>query len=184
MTQHTFPDFRGNDHPQNPNPMPPHGMSFNMGAPDPDSTIISNKRLKRTKRRWLWVIPGFLGGLLVGMVSNPEDAKAPTAITTLPSIEASTPGKVTPGVKKPAPPAVKTYMAQNGVYLVPDNVEPGTYRNGSTDTDLCAWMRLKGTGGDAEDIITGGFGPNQVVTIKKTDKAFKVTGCGPWVLVK
>lgn len=187
MTQHTFPDFRGNDHPQqyNPNPMPPEGMTFNMGVPDPDSTIISNKRLKRIRRRWLWAIPAAGVGLIIGLASGgSNEAKAPTSITTLPGTEVSTPaaGKVTPGAKKVSPP--RQFMKQDGVYLVPENVVPGTYRNGSTDTDLCAWARLKGTSGDVEDIITGGFGPNQVVTIKKTDKAFKVTGCGPWVLVK
>lgn len=185
MTQYTFPDFQGNDHPQeyNPNPMPPGGITYEMATPNPDSVIISRKTLKRIKRRWLWALPAFGLGLTIGLVSaGGNSAEAPTSITTLPGTQVSTPGNVTPGPKKVAPKA-KVFMVQDGIYLVPENVEPGTYRNGSTDTDLCGWARLKGTGGDAEDIITGGFGPNQVVTIKKTDKAFKVTGCGPWVLV-
>lgn len=181
MTQHTFPDFKGNDHP-NPNPMPPGGMTFQTAPPDPDSVIIARKTLKRIKRRWLWALPAFGLGLTIGLVSaGGNSAEAPTSITTLPGTQVSTPGNVTPGAKKVSPP--KQYMKQDGVYLVPENVEPGTYRNGSTDTTLCAWERLKGTSGDPDELITAGFGPNQVVTIKKTDKAFKVTGCGPWILV-
>lgn len=184
MTQHTFPDFRGNDHPPNPNPMPPEGMTFNLAPPPPDAVYISAKKLTKIRRRWLWSIPAFALGLVIGLASNGNKAEAPTSITTLPGTQVSTPanGKTTPGQKKIAP-QPKVFMAQDGVYLVPENIAPGTYRNGSENTDLCAWMRLKGTSGDVEDIITGGFGPNQVVTIKKTDKAFKVNDCGPWVMV-
>jgi hypothetical protein len=184
MTQQAFPNFQGNDHPQeyNPNPMPPGGMSFNMGAPDPDSTIIANKKLKKIRRRWLWALPAFFAGMAIGATINggSNEAKAPTSITTLPGSQVSTPGKVTPGAKKVSPP--RQFMKQDGVYLVPENIEPGTYRNGGTDTDLCAWVRLKDAG-DPDSIITAGFGPNQVVTVKSTDGAIKVTGCGPWVLV-
>jgi len=175
MTQHTFPDFRGND---NQNIIPPQPYE---APPPPMYTPPPTKK----HRRWLTILISCAIAAPIGYAigASADDTKAPTAITTLPNVQPSTPDKVTPGTKKVAPKA-KVFMAQDGVYLVPDNVEPGTYRNGGTDTDLCGWARLKGTSGDAEDIITGGFGPNQVVTIKKTDKAFKVTGCGPWVLVK
>lgn len=180
MTQHTFPNFKGNDHPQSP----PPNMQFTVPVPPSDAIYISAKKLGKIKRRWLWAIPAFFGGLTIGLVSGGgNSAEAPTSITTLPGTQVSTPGNVTPGTKKVAP-KPKVFMAQDGTYLVPSNIEPGTYRNGSTNTDLCTWQRLRGTSGDDSEMITAGFGPNQVVTIKSTDKAFKVSGCGPWVLVK
>lgn len=172
MTQHTFPDFKGNDHPQQVAPQPPRNWQPAEQYP------------RKKPRRWLTILISCAIAAPVGYAigaAGSSETKAPTSITTLPGTQVSTPGKVTPGAKKVSPP--KQYMKQDGVYLVPENVEPGTYRNGSTDTTLCAWERLKGTSGDPDELITAGFGPNQVVTIKKTDKAFKVTGCGPWVFV-
>lgn len=132
------------------------------------------------KRRRIWpIVLGlpvcFLIGLGIGAGISSDKTDNPPK--TLPTVGASTPAAHQPKSK------IKTYMAQDGTYLVGENIAPGTYRNGGEDTDLCVWERLKGTGGNAEDIITGGVGPNQVVTIAKTDRAFKVQGCGPWVAV-
>lgn len=165
----------------NPNPMPPEGMTVNMTPPTPDSVIISNKQLKKIKRRWLWALPAFGLGLAIGLASSSTPEAGP--VQTLPTLAPSTQGHVTPGQKKVAPkPKVTTFMPQDGTYLVGENIAPGTYRNGNEPS--CVWSRLKGTSGDFDDIITTGIGPNQVVTISKTDRAFQVSGCGGWVLVK
>lgn len=185
MTQYTFPDFKGNDHPQ--------------GGPRENLNARHLQWNPQTQQYEVWMPPkkpriglAWVGGLLIGgavgmmigLAAGGTSAEAPTSITTLPGTQVSTPatGKTTPGTKKVAP-KPKVFMAQDGVYLVPENVSPGTYRSGS-DATLCIWQRLKDTTGDPEAVITLGSGPNQVVTIKSTDRAFQVTNCGPWVLVK
>lgn len=184
MTQNTFPNFRGNDHPpqyNNPNPMPPGGMSFNTPVPNPDSVIVSRKKLKKIQRRWLWALPAFGLGLFMGLTAGPSKSEAP--VNVLPTLQPSTPANVTPGQKKVAPkPKVTTFMTADGIYLVGENIAPGTYRNGNEDG--CYWARLRDTKGDLDSIIANGVGPNQVITIAKTDRAIQVRGCGGWLIVK
>lgn len=166
----------------NPNPMPPEGMSFNMGAPDPNSTIIANKTLKRIKRRWLWVFPGLALGLAIGLASGPSKSEVPETLPTVAPSVLSTPppAKNGPATQKPA---AKTYMAQDGVYIVGENIVAGTYRAGS-DAEFCVWQRYS----DKEKTLSTkgtpiGSGPNQLMTVQKGDFSVEVQGCGPWVLV-
>ncbi|MEV0284315.1 MULTISPECIES: hypothetical protein [unclassified Kribbella] len=43
---------------------------------------------------------------------------------------------------------------------------------------------MKNTSGDFEAILANGNGANQVVTIKKSDKAFESARCAPWTKVR
>jgi hypothetical protein len=65
-------------------------------------------------------------------------------------------------------------------YQVGRDVQPRTYRTREPATG-CYWARLKGFGGDLEDIIANdnaeGFA---VVTIGKRDKGFETSGCPTW----
>lgn len=136
---------------------------------------------KSHKVRTFFLVTLIAGLGLVALVSclavlNSESTGSPESPETLP------PASSTPGPSKSAAPKVKTFMSQDGTYLVPENIEPGTYRNGNEPD--CYWARLKDTSGELEDIIVNGTGANQVVTIKKGDRAFQVTRCGAWVLVK
>jgi hypothetical protein len=72
-------------------------------------------------------------------------------------------------------------ISEDGVYLVGVDIKPGTYRNGN-EAD-CYWARLKNTDGDLDGIIANGNGGNQVITIKKTDKAFETRYCGAWTKI-
>jgi hypothetical protein len=58
------------------------------------------------------------------------------------------------------------------------DIKPGTYRNGNEGD--CYWARLRNTNGDLDSIIANGNGGNQVITIKRTDKAFETRYCGTW----
>ena len=78
---------------------------------------------------------------------------------------------------KVKPPPPEAAIAEDGIWLVGADVDPGTYR--STGGDDCYWARLSDTTG--EGIITNGLGANQVVTIVASDTAFETVGCGEWV---
>ena len=70
----------------------------------------------------------------------------------------------------------------DGTYLVGVDVEPGIYR--APGGSFCTWERLSGLGGEFDDIISMDFSENssQIVEIKTSDMAFKVSGCGTWEL--
>lgn len=136
---------------------------------------------KSHKVRTFFLVTMIAGLGIIALVSclavlNSEPIGSPGAPETLP------PASSTPGPSKAPGPKVKTFMAEDGIYLVPENIEPGTYRSGNSPD--CYSARLKGTSGELEDIITNNNGPNQVITVKKTDRAIQVRFCGPWVLVK
>jgi hypothetical protein len=81
----------------------------------------------------------------------------------------------------PKPAATKPPAAtiEEGEWAVPSEVKPGTYR--TTGGGNCYWERLKGFSGQFDDIIANGnpTGPARV-TIARTDKGFKTSGCDPW----
>ena len=67
----------------------------------------------------------------------------------------------------------------DGIWLVNAEVAPGLYA--AAGGDLCYWARLKGFGGDLDDILanaTGGKRP--VVEIGPNDVGFETSGCGEW----
>ncbi|GLH99093.1 hypothetical protein [Phytohabitans aurantiacus] len=97
--------------------------------------------------------------------ANPDIAEAPMA------------GPVQPGRdREPEPVTV------GGTLLVPTEIQPGTYQSTvPEDSDYCYWTRLRGTSGEADDIIAGDFvnpGERVTVTISEDDAAFFHTGCG------
>ena len=73
-------------------------------------------------------------------------------------------------------------VAQEGTLEVGKDIRPGTYK-GTVPADSigCYWARLKGTSGQLEDVISNGLaqaGQRVIVTVKATDKAVQLTGCG------
>lgn len=68
----------------------------------------------------------------------------------------------------------------DGTWVVGEDIEAGTYRNGG-DGGWCYWERLSGLSGEFGDIIANGNpdGP-AVVEISKSDAAFASQGCGTW----
>jgi hypothetical protein len=111
---------------------------------------------------------GFCAAVVSSVDGTPADPE------TIP-VPQETTAQSSPPSKAPAPPRAQT---QDGTWLVPAEMKPGTYRSG--DGSFCYWARLKGTSGSFDDIIINGNGPNQTVTIKATDKAFEHHGCEGW----
>ncbi len=68
----------------------------------------------------------------------------------------------------------------NGVFVVGEEIEPGTYRT-RTANSSCYYSRLSGFKGDLDDIISNeNTDYPAVVTIAEGDKGFKSTRCGTW----
>lgn len=67
----------------------------------------------------------------------------------------------------------------SGVYMVGEDIEPGTYRS---DGDSCYWARLAGFSGSLDDIIANdNVSGTAYVTIDPSDVAFESNRCGDWI---
>lgn len=98
----------------------------------------------------------------------------------------------TPQAKpKPKPKeTVPSFLPKDGTLLVGEDVKPGTYRATVPQVDgmpaelpSCYIARLRGTSGELGDIISNqNRKPGDVVTltIKATDDAVEIRGCGTW----
>ena len=120
---------------------------------------------------------------------SPQAAKALTAILVGVSVLATLavamvglqswdrPGTLNARPVIPATP--KPVHFGNGVWLVPDEVAPGTYRAAAPKG--CYWARLHGPSGELRDVITTDLtAAPAVVTISPTDYGFETVGCGKW----
>ncbi len=80
-------------------------------------------------------------------------------------------------VATPAP--SRLHAVNDGVWEVPTEVRPGTYRAASADG--CYWARLKALTGATRDIIANDIanGP-AIVTVDPGDAGFESSRCGKW----
>lgn len=188
-----------NDHtPYNPN----YGYGQQPGpyrAPEPP------RPPKKGAPRWAKIFAGIavvglltVGGCTAVVMSAAEDfaGDLPNTVpdATQPTgsgdqTKTPTPPPVTPGPKKPGP----SLMPRDGVLRVPSQVKPGRYETtvptepGMEGLPTCYIARLKGTSGELSDIISNQnrFGGDVVtLTIKATDDAVEIRGCGTWKRVK
>lgn len=69
----------------------------------------------------------------------------------------------------------------DGVFRIPQEVKPGTYRTAGPIDDNCYWARLSNLTGDSDSILANGSpaGP-AAVTIRKGDRGFETSGCEDW----
>jgi len=75
-----------------------------------------------------------------------------------------------------------------GIYGVGAELQPGTYRTTGPSPaafDNCYWERSRDTSGQPTSVIASGVvsGPF-TVTIKRTDRAFKTSGCQAWTKLR
>lgn len=83
--------------------------------------------------------------------------------------------------KATATATAKPAFKGDGTYRVGTDIQPGTYLTSGNKDDMCYWERAKDAKGDtdsvlANDNVTG----SSYVTITKTDRIFKTTGCNDW----
>lgn len=85
----------------------------------------------------------------------------------------------------PATTATAGPLQGDGKWLVPSEVKPGTYRaTVPADSLGCYYARLRDTDDGPNSIISNNIvaaGGTATMTVKSTDKAVEVKGCGAWV---
>ncbi|WP_194906663.1 hypothetical protein [Catenulispora rubra] len=124
-------------------------------------------------------------------VTTTQTAPAPAAVT-ITAKAAAAPAAPTVTVTATATAAAPTSAAATGIsegtYVIGTDIKPGLYKtSGPVDTgDLanCYWERDRDLSGGMGSIIANDntTGPT-TVQISSSDKAFKTSGCAPWVKV-
>ena len=121
-------------------------------------------------------------------VTKAGAAAAPGATVTAPAVTVTAPAPAAVTVTAPAAPAAPAApppgpgaSVGDGVFVVGQDMQPGTYRVSAAVTDGCYWAILK-TGSNGSDIVQndlpkGGF---PQVTVK-AGQDFKSERCGTWV---
>lgn len=161
-----------------------------MPAPAPADPAPPVKRKSRL-RRFLVPTGTLVLGIIIGSTSSgsagsrPVSAAAPAApstVTRTVTAPAAAPVTQTVTAEPPAPQGVGP-----GTHVVGSEVQPGTYK---TTGPANAWMpscyyaRLSDLTGGLGSVNDNGLpdGPT-TIEILPTDKAFKTSGCAPWVKV-
>ena len=125
-----------------------------------------------------------------GCVGDAQPGPSPTVTVTVTAAPRPGPTKTVleeRTVTAPPPAAKDLDGIGPGVWVVGEDVKPGTYRaEGQPDEDgdaSCYWALLSATGGD-DNIIDNqrvdGEGQS-IVEITKKAKYFETDGCTPWV---
>jgi hypothetical protein len=101
--------------------------------------------------------------------------KPPTGTLKYRAVWASSPSPSITLTVQPAPPHFG-----DGIFGVGSDIAPGTYRT-RANTNGCYWERRSGTSGDLSDIIENdSTNVSAIVTIARSDEAFKSERCGTW----
>lgn len=184
-------------YPQQPYPAP--GPATQYVAPPPQ-----HKTVRRRTAIFIGAGALILGAGIGGAGKNSKTttaaANAPQATATVTATQtAPAPAAVTITAKAaaaPAPPPVTVTAPTsaaptgigNGTYVVGTDIKPGLYKtSGPADTGGladCYWERDRDLSGGMGSIIANdnASGPT-TVQISASDKAFKTTGCAPWVKI-
>jgi hypothetical protein len=165
-----------------------------------DHINTTGKATKIWWKRWWAIALGILVVLSVVGALAPSDDKQEATPSTTTSPAATTvtvaapvqtaaiqvtettqtapPSESEPTTTEAAAPAEKPSFGGDGQYVVREDIEPGTYRT-REGSDGCYWARLKGFGGNLDEIVanTNTSAPT-VVTISRRDKGFEASGCG------
>lgn len=115
-------------------------------------------------------------------VSSTQTPGTPTFVTTMDSPSPAT------SAPAPAPSIRQAITITDGVWEVPGEVKPGTYRTTvPEDSRNCYWERLRDFEDKIDSIIANDNvkpGTRTIVTIGKTDMGFHAEGCGTWTKIK
>lgn len=69
----------------------------------------------------------------------------------------------------------------DGIHIVGQDIQPGTYRTREGSSWSCYYARLSGFGGSLDEILANDSTDYPaVVTILSSDKGFETSGCGTW----
>ena len=163
--------------------------------------------MKRKVPLWATVTIGIVAlviGIAAGSGSKMKDKNAAASVATTVTAPAPAGAAVTVTKTQAAPAAAavapvtvtETVPAASsaapagigdGTYVVGTDIKPGLYKTtGPSDSSLpnCYWERDRDLSGGMDSIIANDNPKGQTtVQIASSDKAFKTSGCAPWVKV-
>lgn len=136
------------------------------------------------------VVAAVLGALLVGLVAGWSAGHSSSTSSPTPTVVTVTGTPAGAAAAKPTTTAGAAPAGlRDGTYVVGTDLKPGLYKtSGQSDTSnqlpSCYWERDRDLSGAASSIIANDNvkGPT-TVQISASDKAFKTSGCAPWVKI-
>ncbi len=116
------------------------------------------------------------------VTATPSATPAPTVTV---SVAPSRGSEIAPPVEEKVVSSTATTNIKDGVWLVGEEIRPGTYRHVATgDYGSCSWSRLRDLSGNYSSKIASDFTlESTMVTIELTDMAFQSDGC-TWTFVE
>lgn len=112
----------------------------------------------------------------------PTQTPGPTFVTTIDDTPEASPSTA------PQPSVRQVPTITDGVWEVPGEVKPGTYRTTvPAESRNCYWERLRDFEDKIDSIIANDNvnpGTRTIVTIGKADRGFHAEGCGTWTKIK
>ena len=163
-------------------------MTLHPGPPPPPPQSSRTMQSAKKPRIWPWIV-GVVAALGIGGAVGYGGTPEPEIITKEVEIEVEPADmddrRAELDERDEALTATETQIEENtipgsGIYLVGEDIKPGTYRSNGSD---CYWARLSGTSGESNEIITNNVVEGTAyVTIATSDVAFETSRCGEWTL--
>jgi hypothetical protein len=173
-----------------PYQMPPQQMPPYQGQPQGGAPVPIDQPAKGKRFGWLALALAAAIGLTLGGAAVAAQG-GDGANTAVPAATVTATATATKTVTEPAPTETVTEKASEqpadeptdsditaGIYVVGEDIQPGTYKARAAEGDSCYWSRLDK---DNEIIDNSDSEGRSVVTIKKSDYAFETSGCTPWI---
>lgn len=175
-----------------------NGNDARQGQPEPSKPGQGPQQPTKPSGRWkmgllthtVAALVGLVVGLPIGLAQTGGDDTTTPSPTVTKTVTETAPGTATqtasPQETEPNGPASK--IPGDGVFLVGEDIKPGTYRTAGpaedSAIDNCYWERAKDASGEVGSIIANDNtkGPGRVTV--NQGEVFKTNGCEDWELVK
>jgi hypothetical protein len=159
-------------------------------APPPTQQYPPAPEPPKKKRKWPWVVGGFVALIVLGSAVNGGNSRsatnaspptAPTAPVT--AAQAQQPASA-PEQSSPSGPDFSEGIPE-GTWSVPDQVAPGKYRSTGAKEGLfeMCMVSTSSENGNVLDLDSGNAGEQVQITVTSKAAEFKNSGCEPFVKV-
>ncbi|MEX2458255.1 MAG: PASTA domain-containing protein [Actinomycetota bacterium] len=167
--------------PPGPPPPPPGGggSGFGDGTYRVGSDIQPGTyRTRSGSEGCYWERLSGFGGDFDDIIAN-DNTDFPEVVTIASSDEGFSTRRCAPWSSDLSRVSVSSAAVDQGTWIVGTDFSPGTYR--TSGGDGCYWERLRGFGGEVDDIIANDNpSGSAVVTISASDAGFSTVRCGRW----
>jgi hypothetical protein len=156
-------------------------------APPPTQQYPPAPEPPKKKRKWPWVVGGFVVLIVLGSAVNGGNSRSATNASP-PSVpataaQAQQPASA-PEQSSPSEPDFSEGIPE-GTWSVPDQVSPGKYRSTGAKEGLfeMCMVSTSSENGNVLDLDSGNAGEQVQITVTSKAAEFKNSGCEPFVKV-